>query len=116
MEFPCTSCGLCCKNAGRLLDNALESSNPILRQAAEDFPYLINPGGACSKLDDNGFACTVYEERPLICNVSELGKAMRYSEGPWFKLNAEACNKLIKDNGYAAGFLVDSPSASAPDI
>jgi Fe-S-cluster containining protein len=42
-------------------------------------PYLINhnPKGYCSHLDTDGFACTIYEHRPLPCRAYDCRKDKR---------------------------------------
>lgn len=49
-----------------------------MRRAALTFPYKTDASGVCEKLVDG--KCSVYEDRPLLCNVKELGKAMHVNE------------------------------------
>ncbi|OWQ89613.1 hypothetical protein CDN98_03565 [Roseateles terrae] len=53
MNFPCTSCGACCRH--------LPSHS------------VLNTGdGTCMHLDAATQRCAVYAERPLICRIDEL--------------------------------------------
>lgn len=68
-------------------------ANYVMRMAVKTFPFKTDASGACEKLVDG--KCSVYEERPLLCNVKELGEAMRVNQAEWFKANALACNRII---------------------
>lgn len=90
-DFNCTSCGLCCKN----LRNALIWDAPeFLRPAIAAFPYKVMPDGSCEKMVGN--QCSVYEDRPLLCNIDkthdELDVPMSKQE--WFDLNEKGCDQL----------------------
>lgn len=65
-DFPCTSCGLCCKKIGDLLSNVDKMKGPdkVMLQA---FPYRARKDGSCEKFV-NG-KCSVYDDRPDICNI-----------------------------------------------
>jgi Fe-S-cluster containining protein len=78
---------------GEILKNPEIQENYVMRLAAKTFPYKTDSSGACEKLVDG--KCSVYEDRPLLCNVKELGAAMRVNETQWFKANALACNRII---------------------
>ena len=93
MEFPCTGCGGCCRLLGGILKSPETQENYVMRLAVQTFPFKADATGACEKLVDG--KCSVYEDRPLLCNVEELGKAMRVNEAEWFKANAFACNRII---------------------
>jgi Fe-S-cluster containining protein len=93
VEFPCTGCGACCRVIGPLLGSDIGKTNPILDYAIKSFPYKTDAEGVCEKLVDN--SCSVYEDRPLLCNVKALGILMKQDECEWFRFNAEACNRLI---------------------
>ena len=67
--------------------------NYVMRLAVETFPYKTDSAGVCEKLVDN--KCSVYNDRPLLCNVKQLGEAMRVNQTEWFKANAMACNRII---------------------
>jgi Fe-S-cluster containining protein len=79
-DFLCDGCGLCCKRIGHI---------PELSEFADS-------EGACTKLDSDG-RCSIYNDRPLICNISEYYKTELSDKLTWheFKsLNYEACEKL----------------------
>lgn len=93
MEFPCTGCGGCCRMLSGILKSPELQANYVMRMAVKTFPFKTDASGACEKLVDG--KCSVYEERPLLCNVKELGEAMRVNQAEWFKANALACNRII---------------------
>ena len=52
--------------------------------------------GVCMYLLDNNL-CSIYEHRPLVCNVSEMYNAyfrQSMTPGEFINLNIEACQKL----------------------
>ena len=54
-KFQCSKCGACCCN----LDKSIH------------FAELHNGDGVCKHLDGNTNLCTIYEQRPLLCNIDE---------------------------------------------
>ena len=100
-EFPCTSCGLCCKNIKSIFQ---DMKDPMLNFLASKFPYKMLEDGSCEMLKDN--QCSVYENRPLICNVELGGKALGIKQDVWYKLMAEGCNKMIIEAGLDSKYLV----------
>jgi hypothetical protein len=74
----CGDCCLCCKGLDRF--------------KGFNFPYEILPNGDCSKLV-NG-KCSVYDERPEICNITELRKYYNMSDDEYIKFTEEMCRKL----------------------
>jgi Fe-S-cluster containining protein len=81
VTFPCIKCGLCC----RALKNV---------SAATEY----NRGdGVCKYLDGN--LCSVYTERPLLCNVEGMYQAYfkdSMDEDTFFKMNLNACIEIAK--------------------
>lgn len=105
MEFPCTGCGACCRKISNILSTIEQyRSFPVMYEAIKNFPYSVNSDGSCSKLEDN--ACSVYDNRPLLCNVKELGIESGYDLPAWFELNALSCNALIREEGLPDEYLV----------
>ena len=51
--FPCTKCGLCCKNLDK----------------SSIYSYLDRGDGTCVNFDSASHLCEIYEDRPLICRV-----------------------------------------------
>ena len=70
-DFPCTSCGECCKKVGAILASK-EEFDPFTKFLIDKFPYETQwQNGWCEKLieEDGEYKCSVYDERPLLCNV-----------------------------------------------
>lgn len=83
--FPCTSCGLCCYQAARI--KLLEPS----------FPYKAREDGSCEKLV--GRRCSVYKDRPEICNIDRIAERYHLDKQEFYRRNAAACNALIEQAG-----------------
>jgi Fe-S-cluster containining protein len=103
-DFPCTGCGLCCQIAGFIVTAARESQDPIDNLLGDTFTYKWDSNGVCENLKDN--RCSVYKNRPLICDVksSSLIKKMNLPEA--YKLNSQICNFLIQKAGLDDSFLI----------
>lgn len=52
-EFPCNRCGECCKQVG----------------SADETRFLDRGDGTCRYFDDAANACSIYDQRPLVCRV-----------------------------------------------
>jgi Fe-S-cluster containining protein len=105
MDFPCTGCGVCCQKIRDTLNTAeAMKSLPVLYEAIKEFPYEPNEDGSCSMLKDN--RCSVYEDRPLLCNVRKLGELSGYHQITWYSLNALTCNILIDEAGLDESYFV----------
>ena len=79
--FPCTSCGICCKNITNI---------PELKE-------FDLGDGICKYFDKQNNICLIYETRPDICRVDlmfEKEYYKYYNKEEFYKLNAQACNKL----------------------
>ena len=101
--FPCTSCGLCCKQVGAVLKHG--SDNPIIQELIDRFPYKPNLDGSCPKLDDQN-RCSVYNNRPIICNIKLVAILLKQPIEERFKLNIEACNAMIREAGLDESYLI----------
>ena len=106
MDFPCTSCGEGCKNIGSGFEKTLKLGAPkAIKDLIERFPYKLDENGACSMLNDDN-TCSVYDDRPIICNIKLAAKLLNVEEDIWFKQNAEACNDLIRSANLDDRYLV----------
>ncbi|RVZ52993.1 YkgJ family cysteine cluster protein [Helicobacter pylori] len=90
-RFPCTSCGLCCKNIARIIE-------------------LIEFGvsnGVCKFLDLETNLCKIYESLPLICRIDEVHKKLYpHPLKEFYAKNAEICNALQEANHMDISFRV----------
>jgi Fe-S-cluster containining protein len=50
--------------------------------------------------------CSVYEHRPLICNIKVGGMLVGLDQKEWYQLNMVGCNKMIEEAGLDPSFLV----------
>ena len=79
--FDCDCCGACCRNVGRA-----------------NFEHDLDRGdGVCKNLDEATNLCTVYESRPIFCNVDacyEKFLSPVMSRADWYALNHEICAEL----------------------
>lgn len=56
--FPCIACGQCCRNV---------HLSPLTN-------YLSRGDGVCQYLDEDSNLCSIYEERPIFCNITNFFK------------------------------------------
>jgi|APGre2960657404_1045060.scaffolds.fasta_scaffold51535_3 Fe-S-cluster containining protein len=102
--FPCTGCGGCCRLIGELLRDPPGSDIPMYKYAIESFPYKADENGVCEKLVDN--RCSVYEDRPLLCNVTALGTLLRKNMKDWYSENVKYCNWIIDRLGIDKSYKI----------
>ena len=117
-DFPCTKCGECCRQASKILDKSSDfykNAPTVIKDLIDRFPYEVNDDGSCSMLDSSGL-CKVYNNRPVICNISLMGKLFHQSTLNWFKLQADNCNELIKNANLDPKFLVIIDEKSSEKI
>lgn len=105
MTFPCTQCGLCCKSVGKWLEHKEDASHPAFKFAMEHFPYATDETGKCEMLIDGN--CSVYEDRPLLCDSDLMAALMGIPANKLYKLNAIMCNYMIGAAGLPATYLID---------
>lgn len=82
--FVCDRCGLCCMKVGQ---------SPI-------YAKLDRGDGVCQYFDDASRLCTIYESRPVLCNVDEVYHEFfshKISIEEYYNLNYESCKKLKID-------------------
>lgn len=82
--FVCDKCGLCCRKI---------TDNPVYME-------LDRGDGICRFFDEHSNLCTIYEDRPLLCNVSKTYEQIFrgiISKDVYEKLNRESCRKLKAD-------------------
>lgn len=103
MDYPCTSCSQCCRRIGELLEGSYDYS--IFDELVRRFPYKAREDGACEMLTDEG-KCSVYETRPLLCNIKMGGYAMRIPQREWYRMNQEGCNRMVREAGMGNEYLV----------
>jgi Fe-S-cluster containining protein len=109
-DFPCTGCSLCCRSLSFIIQTA-KQGNPesVFYKAAKAFPYSWDESGCCVMLKNN--LCSVYDNRPLLCNVKQLGSLYAAETGmalsDVYSLNARICNSLIADADLDKSFMID---------
>lgn len=103
-DFPCTQCGLCCRLVATALANKDQWGDPLIRAALDAFPYETDENGACKMLVDN--KCSVYENRPIVCNIDKMAALRGIDKKQWFRLSAASCNYLIRESGFDESYLI----------
>ena len=96
--FGCTKCGACC----RRIDDAVANAGfvaELFEINVDDlkFPYQWDEKGVCEKLIDN--RCSVYDNRPLICNVDKLRELSGIEEKEFYDFVKMACHELMVAEG-----------------
>lgn len=85
MDFPCSSCGACCRR---------------VRSIAPTWP--TTPDGACIHLTKDN-RCAIYETRPLICRIRDLRPSW-ITVKEWHAANAAGCNRMQEEDGLDRSF------------
>ena len=68
--FECSMCGKCCMH----MDEVIARLPQLEKLIGEDnaiFPYSYKKG-ICEKLDQENNRCSIYKNRPIICNVDKF--------------------------------------------
>lgn len=81
--YPCRKCGICCRCVSHTVLGSL----------------LANENGICKYLDEETNLCTIYNQRPLFCNVDEYYKKYYSSKmtlEEFYKINLTSCKILYK--------------------
>ncbi|KHM51450.1 hypothetical protein NZ47_10510 [Anaerovibrio lipolyticus] len=81
--FPCSRCGNCCKSIGKTIWGKA--------MALED--------GSCKWLNTETNLCTIYNNRPTMCNVDECYEKFYITEmsrDDFYQLNKQVCHMLQK--------------------
>jgi hypothetical protein len=103
-EFPCTQCSLCCRKISEVLSSPAASISPLVKRVIDAFPYKADETGSCEMLVDG--KCSVYENRPDICNVDTMADLHGVPREVWYRFSASGCNALIKEAGLDESFLI----------
>lgn len=69
-----------------------------------EFPFSHN-SGVCEKLIDN--MCSIYHDRPLFCRTDEMAEVLGIDIAKFFRLNALACNEIIREDGLDDKYLIN---------
>jgi hypothetical protein len=103
MDFPCTGCSECCKRVQSVLETKFD--HPVMNELVRRFPYQTKEDGSCEMLTVEG-RCSVYESRPLLCNVKLGAQLLQIDEMEWYRMNQLGCNSMIREAGLDESFLV----------
>lgn len=103
MSYPCTGCGCCCKHVDQGVKNweleGLPATNPL------HFPFTWDDTGRCEKLGEDN-RCTIYETRPLICNIEKVADYLGVDKKKFFERNIKACNMMMDQDGVPEEFRI----------
>jgi Fe-S-cluster containining protein len=93
MSFPCTACGACCTSISQI-PRALADTDLLVGTLGN----LKDRGdGTCVHYDEDTKRCRIYEGRPLVCQVENLGKRLLQPKGLWYAMNLKYCDILHFD-------------------
>ena len=93
--FPCTQCGCCCRRIGEVIKKGII------------FPYKTKEDGSCEMLTDDN-KCKVYDSRPILCNISELGKTLGRDLDEFYRENIEICNRIMEEDNISIEFRINT--------
>lgn len=115
ITFPCTGCGLCCKQVGKAVAVARililsGSENPYVKDIA-DFPFGVTESGTCEKLNADN-TCSVYNDRPMVCQIDKVWeKHYKHNGVPtkneYFISTAMLCNSMMVEANIDEKFFID---------
>lgn len=79
-ELDCLACGACCREAFDAVEitprDPVRRLHPGLVEAADGRLRIRRaPGNRCAALEDGGYACRIYADRPRCCRDFERGGA-----------------------------------------
>jgi Fe-S-cluster containining protein len=100
-NFPCTSCGACCRRVKYAVQNLKDCGFEL------DFPYTWNEDGVCNMLTEDN-KCSVYENRPLICNIEKFAEHFGIDKQQFFDDNIKMCNELITQDNLPKKYLINT--------
>jgi hypothetical protein len=101
-SFPCTGCGCCCKRVDKVI-NVLELLNDYEKKLLK-FPYT-HTNGVCDMLTEDN-KCSVYDDRPLICNIEKFAETFGFDKKEFYLLNASSCNKFMDEDNIDQEFRI----------
>jgi uncharacterized protein len=95
MSYPCSGCGACC----RRIDKAVNIIGISSKEPDSEFyfPFTWDENGRCEMLTDDN-KCSVYDNRPTICNIDKLFAMIAIDKETFYKMNIDACNKMMDDD------------------
>lgn len=85
-KYPCERCGMCCRQVGRSFWGK----------------KFATADGTCKFLDRKTNLCTIYDHRPLICNVDkyyDIYLSNEMSRQDFYQKNKEMCQYWQKERG-----------------
>jgi len=100
-SFPCTMCGACCRRIDKVVLR-LDDNSP---DNELHFPYKWDETGRCEKLTKNN-KCSVYKNRPLICNIDKLMLKYWMPKEQFYFLNIVACNTMMDEDNLPAKYRI----------
>jgi hypothetical protein len=92
--FPCVGCGACCRRLGTLAPDSVHFQAGL----------TVDDDGACTELLPDG-SCGIYDTRPNICRVQEVGRRVvglpgaPATWGAYLQATADLCNRWIAEDG-----------------
>ena len=96
-------CGACCSHIDRsvaiLRLIGIKPGDPL------DFPHQFDETGRCEKLGEDN-KCTVYEDRPVICNLDKMLEILGIDKKQGYIENIKACNRLMDEDGIDESFRI----------
>lgn len=101
--FPCTNCGLCCRNMAVTIPAAAMLARNLNRPDLR-FPHG-HVDGTCNKLDIRTGRCTIYSSRPPICDLAVVAKAVNMPLEEFYRANAKGCEDLIRKAGLPDSYI-----------
>jgi|688.fasta_scaffold19991_13 Fe-S-cluster containining protein len=104
-KYPCTGCGSCCKRVSIAVDN-LEPLGSRDKESELYFPYTWDDNGVCSMLNKDDNTCTVYNDRPKLCNIEFMAELFDIDRDLFFAINIPICNQMMDDDNVEQSYRI----------
>lgn len=101
-KFPCTGCGCCCKRVDIGVNRIKELA---IDKPEFSFPYKWDQTGRCENLQDDN-SCSIYDKRPIICNIDKVISLLKISKKEFYKLNIISCNKMMDEDNISSKYRI----------
>lgn len=94
MAYPCTMCGCCCRKIEVVIKLTEGIEDEKLR-----FPFQPDKEGVCEKFNKQDNTCSIYETRPLICDIDRMAEYFDVDKKSFYTSNIKACNEMMDMDG-----------------
>jgi Fe-S-cluster containining protein len=103
--YPCSGCGACCRRVNKGIKNI--GMNNTDKNNLLYFPYKWDESGRCEMLTEDN-KCSIYEDRPLVCNVDKLLSLIEIPKEQFYEINVSSCNEMMDEDELPIKYRIKS--------